>query len=61
MEALLNAWLPRFLPQGCTFQSHCYEGKPALLRKIGDRLRGYAQWMPTGYRIVVRTRRTDCC
>ena len=46
MEAFLNAWLPGFLPQHCTFGIYPQRGKDALLRKIGDRLRGYANWMP---------------
>ena len=53
MEAFLNAWLPRCLPRHCTFEIHPYQGKPALLRQIGKRLRGYANWMPAEYRIVV--------
>ena len=53
MEEFLAAWLPSFLPKNCTFRIHPYSGKPALLRKIGDRLRGYSKWMPTEYRIVV--------
>ena len=53
MEAFLAAWLPRFLPENCSFEIHPYPGKGALLRKIGDRLRGYAAWMPAGYRIMV--------
>ena len=53
MEAFLRAWLPGFLPAGCTFGTYPYPGKDALLRRIGDRLRGYAAWMPAEYRIVV--------
>ncbi len=53
MEVFLNAWLSSFLPEGCTFEIYQYPGKPALLRKIGDRLKGYAAWIPAGYRIVV--------
>ena len=53
MQAFLAAWLPRFLPEGCGFGIFSYQGKDALLRKIGDRLKGYAKWMPTEYRIVV--------
>ena len=53
MEAFLRAMLPPMLPEGCTFQIHSYPGKGALLRRIGDRLRGYATWMPEEYRIVV--------
>lgn len=53
MEAFLHAWLPRFLPEDCTFGIYPYPGKGALLRKLQDRLRGYAAWMPAEYRIVV--------
>ncbi len=54
MEAFLSACLPRLLPpEGCSFRIYPYPGKNALLRKIGDRLRGYAAWMPAEYRIVV--------
>ena len=53
MEAFLGAWLPRFLPEGCTFGVYTYRGKSALLRKIGDRLKGYATWIPAEYRIVL--------
>ena len=53
MEAFLAAWLPRFLPENCTFGIYPYSGKSALLRKIGVRLRGYATWVPADYRIVV--------
>ncbi len=53
VEAFLGAWLPRFLPEDCSFGIYPYPGKDALLRRIGDRLRGYATWMPAGYRIVV--------
>lgn len=53
MEAFLAAWLPRFLPEERTFRIYPYPGKDALLRRIGDRLRAYAKWMPVEYRIVV--------
>ena len=53
MEAFLAAWLPRMLPENCSFGIYPYPGKDALLRKIGDRLRGYATWMPAEYRVVV--------
>lgn len=53
MEAFLAAWLPRFLPEDCGFKIYPFQDKGVLLRKIGDRLRGYAAWLPAGYRIVV--------
>ena len=53
MEAFLIASLPRMLPEDVTFQVFPYQGKHALLKKIGARLRGYSTWMPTEYRIVL--------
>ena len=53
MESFLAAWLPRFLPESCDFGIYPYAGKDAQLRKIGDRLKGYATWMPAEYCIVV--------
>ncbi len=53
MEAFLNAWLPGFLPQNCSFGVYPQRGKEALLRKIECRLRGYAKWITAEHRIVV--------
>ncbi len=53
MENFLKAVLPKMLPEEITFQIHPHQGKRALLRKLGDRLKGYAQWLPEDYRIVV--------
>ena len=62
MEAFLGAWLPRLIPEDCSFEIHSYRGKGALLRNIGNRLRGYARWMPTEYRIVIVVDRDgDAC
>ena len=52
MEAFLKAALPRLL-QDCTFQTHAFQGKPDLLRKLPNRLRGYRHWLPDDQRIVV--------
>jgi len=62
MEAFLRAWLPRSLPERCSFGIHSYRGKSAMLRKIGERMRGYAAWIPVEYRIViVMDRDGDAC
>jgi hypothetical protein len=45
--------LPRLLPQDRTFEVHPFQGKSDLLGKLEPRLRGYAAWLPTGWRIVV--------
>ncbi len=53
MEAFLELLLPRVLPVETTFAIHSFQGKPDLLRNLGNRLRGYARWLPDNYRIVV--------
>ena len=53
MEAFLTPLLRRCLPGDCTFRIHEHQGKPALLRKLKNRLRRYASWLPSDHRIVV--------
>ena len=53
IEAFLKASLPKMLPEDVTFQVFSYQGKHALLKRIGDRLRGYSNWLPPGHRIVL--------
>ncbi|MXZ83131.1 MAG: DUF4276 family protein [Synechococcus sp. SB0666_bin_14] len=53
MEAFLKPLLRRCLPAGCTFRIHAHQGKLALLRKLENRLRGYASFLPENHRIVV--------
>ncbi len=59
LEALLHALLPRLLPQGCTFAIHPFQGKPDLIGRLEQRLRGYAAWLPSDWRIVVVVDRDD--
>lgn len=53
MEAFLRALLPRLLPADRTFEVHPFQGKSDLLGKLKVRLRGYARWLPSDWRIVV--------
>jgi len=53
MEAFLKGLLPRVLLEGCTFACRVFRGKEDLLRKLGNRLKGYRHWLPDGWRIVV--------
>ncbi len=53
MEAFLQVLLPRLLGNRATFAIHTYQGKSDLLAKLGERLRGYAKWLPERSRIVV--------
>lgn len=62
MEAFLRVLLPRVLPAGCGFEVHSFRGKSNLLKNLESRLRGYAQWLPENWRIVVMVDRDrdDC-
>ncbi len=53
MEAFLGVLLPRLLPRDRTFGLHPFQGKGDLQNKLEVRLRGYAEWLPEDWRIVV--------
>ena len=58
MEAALRVWLPRVLGD-LSFEVYPHQGKLDLLKRLPDRLRGYAEWLPDDYRIVVVVDRDD--
>jgi hypothetical protein len=58
MEAALRTLLPRLLGE-LSFQVYPYQGKLDLLKRLPDRLRGYAAWLPLDHRIVVVVDRDD--
>lgn len=53
MEAFLLELLPRMLDGRATFTIHAHQGKSDLIRKLGNRLRGYEKCLPASTRIVV--------
>jgi hypothetical protein len=59
MEAFLRALLPRLLPHDQSFEVHPFQGKSDLQGKLQARLRGYANWLPNDWRIVVVVDRDD--
>ena len=59
MEAFLRVLLPRVLSAGRTFEVHSFQGKGDLMDKLGPRLRGYAEWLPDDWRIIVVVDRDD--
>ena len=62
MKAFLSGWLPRILPENYTFEIYSHQGKPALLKRLEARLKGYSSWMPNYYRVfVVVDRDGDDC
>jgi hypothetical protein len=52
-EVVLQNMVPRILDAGVTYSIHPHQGKPDLLKKLPDRLRGYSRWIPDDWRIVV--------
>jgi len=59
MEAFLRASLPHLLGENISFEIYSYQGKSDLLSRLGERLRGYAAWLPDTWRIVVVVDRDD--
>jgi hypothetical protein len=53
VEAALSNLAPVILGPDITFQVHPHNGKPDLLAKLPNRLRGYRPWLPPDWRIVV--------
>ena len=53
LEAALTQLLPKILPSNITFNIHRYEGKPDLLAKVPNRLKGYQTSLPPDWKIVV--------
>ena len=61
MEELLHKLLPGLVPGVC-FRVHQFRGKKDLLKKIEERLRGFARWVPEDSRIfVIVDRDNDDC
>lgn len=58
MEAALHLILPKILGE-ISFEIHPYPGKTALLKRLPQRLRGYASWLPKDWRILVVVDRDD--
>jgi hypothetical protein len=52
-EACLQSLLPKLLPTETTWALHVFQGKRDLLLKLEDRLKGYRNWIPPDWRIVV--------
>jgi Domain of unknown function (DUF4276) len=54
MESALQTLIPKIRPDlSECFQIHAFEGVDDMLQKLPDRLRGYAGWLPTDWRIVI--------
>jgi hypothetical protein len=58
METALRLLLPRML-SGISFEVYPHQCKDELLRRLPERLRGYASWLPQNWRILVMVDRDD--
>ena len=52
-EVALEIILPKILSDDIYYTFHVFEGKPDLLGKLSDRLKGYKPWIPDDWRILV--------
>jgi len=52
-DVALRNLIPRILGSQVAFHIHAYQGKPDLLNKLPNRLKGYRGWLPDDWRIVV--------
>jgi len=52
-EAALFNIVPKILSRDVSFRIHPHQGKQDLLGKLLPRLRGYKNWLPEDWRIVV--------
>lgn len=52
-EAALEKLVPKMIGGDVTFNLIAHQGKPHLLKRLPDRLRGYRAWLPGDFRIVV--------
>ncbi len=59
MEVFLRELLPRLLGEKATFNVYPSQGKHDLLRNLPARLKGYAAWLPKGWRVIVIVDRDD--
>jgi hypothetical protein len=58
-EAFLEVLLPRVLPADCSFEIHAFGGKADFLKKLPQRLRAYAEFLPQDWRLIVLVDRDD--
>jgi hypothetical protein len=58
----LRSLVPKIVGETASFGLHFFQGKPDLLKKLPERLAGYANWLTDDYRIVVLVDRDndDC-
>ena len=53
LESALTQLLPKILPSTVSSKIHAFRGKPDLLAKVPNRLKGYQAWLPPDWKIVI--------
>lgn len=53
LESALTQLLPKILPSTVSSKIHAFRGKPDLLAKMPNRLKGYQAWLPPDWKIVI--------
>jgi hypothetical protein len=62
LESAFTQLLPKILPSSVSSKIHAFRGKPDLLAKVPNRLKGYQAWLPPDWKIVflIDEYREDC-
>lgn len=58
-EAALEILLPKLLPSHVEFEIRSFRGKADLFKNLPNRLKGYSQWLPEDWRILVMCDRDE--
>ena len=53
LESALTQLLPKILPSTVSSKIHAFRGKPDLLAKVPNRLKGYQPSLPPDWKIVI--------
>jgi len=53
LKSALTQLLPKILPSTLSSKIHAFRGKPDLLPKVPNRLKGYQAWLPPDWKIVI--------
>jgi len=53
IASALTHLLPKILSSNVEFKVHAFQGKQDLIKKLPDRLKGYRQWLPENWKIII--------
>jgi len=58
-EAALRNIVPKIVGKDATFDVHPFQGRDDLEKQLPKRLKGYSQWLPADWRIVILVDKDD--